>query len=152
MVLLALCGSLIPVRGIAASAVLASTSVGSKAEDARIAKLLVGTWEVSSSEEEKVSGTITYYADGTGSMVGWQLGRPEIKIRLDFKWELADGLITVFPVKAHIPPGFDPPATPLPPKSVDRVVSISERQLLTEQIDGMDSRKNGTKELLNRAP
>jgi len=143
-------GGVVCGQSLAASSTPDSPVVGSKADDARIVKLLVGKWEPPLTEEDLIGGIITYNADGTGSLVGGPLGRPELKIRLDFKWEVADGMLIELAVKATVPPGF--PTFPLPAKSVDRVVSISERQMLREQVEGTDNTKRGKKELWNRVP
>lgn len=146
----ALCCSAISTPSLAASSTPGSSVVGPKSDDSRIAKLLVGNWEPAASEEDRFGGLLTYNADGTGTMVGWPLGRPELKARIDFTWDVSDGMLIEVAVKATVPPGF--PVPPLPPRSVDRVISISEHQMLREQVEGSDKSKRGKKDLWNRAP
>jgi len=151
ILLVTLFASIVSTHHAASPSPPASGATKSKAEDARIAKLLVGMWDSPASEDEKFTGKITYNADGTGTVVGGPIGQPNLKVTLDFKWEVVDGVLISVAVEAHFPPGFSRPNTTLPPRSVDRVVSINERQLLTEQVEGIDPKKNGTKELLNRS-
>jgi hypothetical protein len=62
-------------------------------------------------------------------------------------WGVLNGLLTESPVQTNLPPG-----APVPSKLIDRIVSLTETELVVEFLEGYDRTmkgKRGTKRRVN---
>lgn len=100
-------------------------------KDAEITSSLLGTWRPDPRDKQFMDGSTTYRRDGTGTDLAWPFGYPDRQVRFDFLWSVSDGLLTVRLVKSNAPPGYEPPA-----RLVDKIVSISDRELVIELFEG----------------
>lgn len=107
-------------------------------DDALLASQLIGVWTPDPKEMEqiKLKGETTYRADGTGTELIWPPGNPDYLIHVEFHWFIRNRLLTVAIDHANVPAEFKLPK--LPSKLVDKIVSISDRQMIAELQEGYE--------------
>jgi hypothetical protein len=95
---------------------------------------LVGTWLNAPADPQPYTSKSTYRSDGTGVERVWPSGQPESgAVRVETRWSVTNGILAIVSVSSSnpqkIPPGIE---------LKDRIISISETELIFEPIEGYD--------------
>lgn len=107
------------------------------ARDAKIKEKLPGKWLSDPKDKDLFEGTTTFNKDGTGIEIIWPVGHPDRKLEVAFRWSVLRERVTtryVGTTNSRLA-GY----LPLPPKIVQRVVSISDEEVVTELLEGYDN-------------
>jgi hypothetical protein len=93
---------------------------------------LEGTWLTVPSENQAFSSKATYRSDGTGIERVWSSGQPESQaVRVETSCAITNGILTIVSISSS-----DPQKIPSGIELKDRIISVSETELIFEPIEG----------------
>jgi hypothetical protein len=100
---------------------VAAYSATPPADDAELARRLVGTWITDPADKSPAVSTVTYNSDGTGSELVRLREQPEsASVRVTTRWSIKEGILTLKSVASS-----DPEKIPVGLELKDRIISIS---------------------------
>ena len=113
---------------VALGATTQPSTTTAPSEDAELARRLVGVWVSDPAEPRPLDSIVTLNADGTGTEVAYERGKPPNSgVTVTTRWSIKDRILSVRSITSsdpqRIPPGI---------QLMDRIISISDEKFVWE--------------------
>jgi len=106
----------------------------SNSDDQALGMKLVGTWLNAPADKQPFISKTTYRSDGTGVERVWPSGQSEsAAVQVDTRWTITNGILCIVSVKSS-----DPQKIPVGIQLKDRIISISDAELIFQPLEGYD--------------